>query len=370
MARLLPRIDFSSLSFDQPLYLWLLIVPAVLFFLWVWQARRRWRDAARFRAERRLPVRERIPFFGGLLFWLCLIPAIACLVLAVARPVAAVSFVRTAGVDIVILQDGSASMHVPDVAGNRWLRSMAFLRVLGDSLRWTDDRVAMACFAHIAAPQIRLTNDPNTYFFFLDHLKNPPFPLEDDTTWDTNIELGIHWGLRVIDKDQEVNGRSPNSKAFLLISDGQDWSGEVEQSLADARRQGIPVYVVGVGTTTGGIIPEPPQPPWMPQRPPSHIRSYLDRKSLMTIATAGGGEYFELDRQGDRQIANQVISTLRRRAGSLGVQSTTEPLYWRCLAAAAAFIALGTLLLRERSELWLQLAGVAATMAAIATLTR
>ena len=60
---------------------------------------------------------------------------------------------------------------------------MRFLRLLGDSLSWKNDRIALALFAHIAAPQIRLTKDPNTFFFFLDHLdKEPPFRIEDDTT--------------------------------------------------------------------------------------------------------------------------------------------------------------------------------------------
>ena len=77
---------------------------------------------------------------------------------------------RTGGVDLVILQDGSASMYVQDVPGNRWKRSIQFLRILGDSLSWNNDRIAMALFAHIAAPQIRLTKDPNTFFFFIDHL--------------------------------------------------------------------------------------------------------------------------------------------------------------------------------------------------------
>src|ERR671937_3155440 len=135
---------------------------------------------------------------------------------------------RKAGVDLIVLQDGSASMHVTDVAPDRWQRSVRFLRVLAESLRWKDDRIALALFAHIAAPQVRLTRDPNTFFFFLDHLdRESPFPLKDDTTWDTNIELGIAWGLRLIERDQELYGKSPNAKAFVLVSAGQAWSGEV-----------------------------------------------------------------------------------------------------------------------------------------------
>ena len=35
-------------------------------------------------------------------------------------------------------------MHVGDVGGrgnNRWMRAMGFLRMLGESLRWDDDRL-------------------------------------------------------------------------------------------------------------------------------------------------------------------------------------------------------------------------------------
>ena len=55
---------------------------------------------------------------------------------------------------------------------------------------------------------LRLTRDPNTVFFFLDHLSGrPPFRLEDDTTWDTNLEQGIAWGLRLLEKRFSIGGR-------------------------------------------------------------------------------------------------------------------------------------------------------------------
>src|SRR5215831_10976167 len=300
---MLTGIDLDSVRFADPIYLWLLIAPAALLFVWIWQLTARRRDARRFRQHRRLPVCERFPIFGGLMFWLCLILASACTILALARPTAEISVLRTAGVDLVILQDGSASMRTRDVAGDRWQRSIRFLRTLGESLGWKDDRIAMALFAHIAAPQVRLTKDPNTFFFFLDHLnQESPFRLEDDTTWDTNIELGIAWGLRLIERDEELYGKNPNAKAFVLITDGQAWSGEVARSLRLAREKQVPVYVVGVGTTSGGWIPEPPPPAAIPGRPPAppeqtqpKIRSSLDRNSLAQIASAGGGEYLELD---------------------------------------------------------------------------
>ena len=99
--------------------------------------------------------------------------------------------------------------------------------------------------------------------------------------WDTNIELGIAWGMRLIEKDTELYGKSPNAKAFVLVTDGQAWSGEVARALKTARTNDVPVWVVGVGTTVGAFIPEPERKPndTSPREPP--IRASLDRASLM-----------------------------------------------------------------------------------------
>jgi Ca-activated chloride channel family protein len=370
----IPSIELSTLRFDSPERLWLLALPLALVPLWIWQVVRRAGDRRRFTQRRELPVGERFHLFGGLLFWLCVILATASTIVALARPVARVSLLRTAGVDLVILQDGSASMHVQDVAGNRWQRSMRFLRLLGEALSWREDRIALALFANLATPQIRLTTDPNTFFFFLDHLDlAPPFRLEDDTTWDTNIESGIHWGLRLIDKDEELHGPSPNAKVFVLVSDGQAWSGRVEESLTTARRRGVPLYAVGVGTSAGGIIPAPATPETDDENEsddPVFVHSVLDRSSLRAIATAAGGYYFELDREPDREIASTIINAARERAGTRGVEERTEELYWRFLVLAAVLLLAGILSVRDHAELWIHAAGAAAVVFIVSELVR
>lgn len=354
------------MRFGAPSFLPLLALPAGLLILWFWQLWRRRADARAFHRRRQVPVNERIPFFGELLFWFFLILAAGSAIMALARPQAVTSLVRTAGVDLIILQDGSASMHVTDVRGNRWQRSMQFLRTLGESLRWDNDRIAMALFAHMATPQIRLTRDPNTYFFFLDHLDDrSPYRLEDDGTWDTNIERGLYWGMRLIEKDEELRKTAAiaklpeanNAKSFVLISDGQSWSGEVAKSLALAQGRGIPVNVIGIGTTAGGIIPDPKREPNQPA-----IRSVLNRAELTKIATAGGGRYYEIDRETDREIANAIIDSTRRRAGTTGIQEGTRDLYWNFLFAAGVFLVIGVLFLRDRTALALQLTAAAAVL--------
>ena len=253
---MIPKITLETFRFEEPALLWLLTIPAALLALWCWRVVRRRADARRLAAARVLPVRERYNFAGDLTFWLAVLVASALCIVAIAKPQARIALSRRASADVVILQDASASMYVTDVRPDRWRRSVAFLRTFAEALSWKGDRVALALFAQLAAPQVRLTKDPNSLFFFLDHLGDrSPFRLENLTTWDTNIEEGIRWGLNLIEKDEQLFGKSGNPKAFLVVSDGQAWSGDVARALQTAKDRKVPVFVVGVGTTVGGMIP-------------------------------------------------------------------------------------------------------------------
>jgi Ca-activated chloride channel family protein len=334
----------------------MLIVPALLFMLWIWQVLRRRSDTRHWLRQRVVPVSERYGLVGDLGFWIFVIVGSSLCIAALARPQARISVVRGGSADIVLLQDGSASMYATDVRPDRWRRSMQFVRTFADALPWKGDRVALALFAHLASPQVRLTSDPNALFFFLDHLRDhSPFRLEEDTTWDTDIEEGVYWGLKLVEKDEQLYGKSKNARAFVVVSDGQAWTGNVANALVKARQRNTPVYVVGVGTTGGAIIPDPVK------RDP--IRAVLDRASLQQIAQAGGGSYFELDREPDRDIAAKIITSIKRNAGTSQPVESYEDLYWRFLLAAGVCLCLGTLLLSAPAELWLQAA--AAIIAAL-----
>ena len=265
----------SAIRFVEPGFLWLLSLPAILLVALVYQLLRRRQTVRRLRGQRTVPVHEHFTFAGSLSFWFMVVVASALVVVALARPQVLMSVTQSAGIDVVVLQDGSTSMRVTDVNPDRWQRSVAWLRTFAEVLSWRQERVALALFAHRTAPQVRLTSDPNALFFFLDHLgEESPFRLQDDTSWDTNIEDGLYWGVKMIDKDEELYGRRLSAKAFIVLSDGQSWSGEVERALALAQSRNIRVYVVGVGTTSGGFIPQ--LPPRRYQEPDPPIHSVLD----------------------------------------------------------------------------------------------
>jgi Ca-activated chloride channel family protein len=362
-------IDFGSIRFGEPLYLWLLVAPALLFLLWCFQVVRRRVDARKYRASRLVPVHERFSTVGDLGFWLALIAALSLTILALARPQGITAIVRSPGVDLVLLMDGSTSMRVRDMGTDRWQRAMQWVRTLTKTLSWTGDRMALATFADIAVPQVRLTRDPNTILFFLDHLDDAPtFRLENETSWNTNVEDAIYWGVKLVETDQEMYGPSKNARTFVVISDGQVWSGNVQRAIASAARHRISVDVIGVGTSNGGMIPLPRDEKGVVLAGFEPIRSILDRTSLREIARAGGGEYFELGTAADEQIAARIIQNAARRSGNEQVDESFDELYWYLLAAAAGCIGVGVLFLKQRLQLGFGFAVALALLALISSL--
>jgi Ca-activated chloride channel family protein len=362
-------IDFGSIRFGEPLYLWLLAAPAALFVLWCWQVVRRRVDAHRYRAARLVPVHERFSAVGDLGFWLALIGALSLTILALARPQGITAIVRSPGVDIVLLLDGSTSMRVRDMGTDRWQRAMQWVRTLTKTLSWNGDRMALATFADIAVPQVRLTRDPNTILFFLDHLDDAPtFRLENETSWNTNVEDAVYWGVKLVETDQEMYGPSKNARTFVVVSDGQVWSGNVQRSIAAAAERGISVDVIGIGTSNGGMIPLPRDDKGVVLAGFEPIRSVIDRTSLREIARAGNGEYFEIGTAADEQIAARIIQNAARRSGNDQVDESADDLYWYVLAAAAGCLAVGVLFVKQRLQLGLGFAAALALLALLSSL--
>ena len=349
-------MDPKNLSFLEPVYLKLLFVPVVLFFFWLWRFWQRRKGIARYLKARTVPLREKYLLAGQWAFWLSILLALTASILALSRPAKTLYVKDTTSIDIIVVMDGSASMRVRDLKPDRWQRSIAFLRIFAETLKWKGDRLALAVFAYRASPYIRLTDDPNVVIFFLDHLKKEsPLKLYDDKTWNSNVEQGIYWGVKILVKDEELYGPSKNPAAFMLISDGSEWSGNMEE-IFKIVKQVAPVYVVGVGTTVGGLIPEPkPVPPPIQvddegntipaavvEKPePAPVHSSIDRSSLQKIAMTTGGKPFELGTESDSQIALKIINAVQQHRISSKKEPQFQELYWFFILGAGIFLASG-----------------------------
>ena len=260
------------------------------------------------------------------------------------------------GLPYIIALDASRSMEVTDVRPTRWA---AMTNSIDTYLKGiTGDRVGLISFAGRAYLNAPLTFDTLALRTTLKYLSPDAFMDEQGSDFADVVDRAGRY----------FESNNIPTRVVIMLTDGEQFEGELMPRIYHWAHKGLKVITVGVGTTTGGYIPEPAPTAARPKSEP--ILAVLDRASLGAIARAGGGAYFELDRDADRDIANRIIEETRGRASFRGAEESTEPLYWRCLFAAACLVCLGALFVHERAELWLQVAGAVGVLAVLARLVR
>lgn len=256
------------------------------------------------------------------------------LVFALARPQAPLT-TRTPQYereDLVIMLDRSASMRAHDVAPSRFSRATQEIRTFLKNKPENIDRVGLVGFAGSSLILSYLTRDLDTVAFYLDWIENDPQNLMG-----TNIGAALKNALEVARKDDRQT-----RKIFVLLSDGEDYGGEVNRQLAVYRQEGHHINSIGIGSDDEVAVPElMPDGRETPLRDENGriVRTRFEESMLRELATQTGGRYLRSRTGGDLTKALQEIEAGERKL--VGYRTTTEyrDLYPGALAVAAAAVA-------------------------------
>ncbi len=287
------------MSFDWPLVLTALAVLPILVALYIDRDKRRIASQAEFGNPDLLSnVVDRTP--GRLRFLppLVLLVALVFMIVGVARPHATVSVPREEAT-IILAMDSSRSMKATDVEPTRLDAARTAAKTFLDDVP-EKYRVGVVSFATRAAVGVAPTEDRTLVAAALDNMK----PGEG-----TAIGDAVALSLRVGRARENPNEPAP-PRAIVLISDGARDGGRIEPAEAsqEAKRRGVPVYTVLVGTPngvveeelTGGlrrIIRVPPSP-----------------ETLEQVATTSGGQFFAApDAEGLKDVYEELGSRLGSR---------------------------------------------------------
>src|SRR5579862_5803832 len=153
------------MSFGSPNILWLLLLlpPALIAFFW-WAWRERQRLILQFIQARLLPALTLgISPFRQKLRLACIVAAVVCLILALARPQFGFDWeeVKRKGLDVVVAIDTSKSMLAEDISPNRLARAKLAALELMQQAR--SDRLGLVAFAGTAFLQCPLTIDDSAF---------------------------------------------------------------------------------------------------------------------------------------------------------------------------------------------------------------
>ena len=266
------------------LFAWLL-VPALAGLAW-W-AHARTRRALALIGDRHLLDRltATVDRRGRTAKHAALVAAVVLLVTALARPQfgSRVETVRREGQDIVVALDLSASMTAEDMAPNRLDRAkFAIADLIG---RLEGDRVGLVAFAGEAFVQSPLTSDYGAATLFLNAMDPDMISVQG-----TNLGQAVAVAL---DAFADTDRRH---RVLVLITDGEDHEGEVEDALDRAVEAGVRIYTVGIGSTEGVPIPEldaagRPQG-FKRDGDGTVVTTQLDEATLRTMAERTGGLYY------------------------------------------------------------------------------
>ncbi len=190
------------------------------------------------------------------------------------------------GIDVVVALDASKSMRARDVLPSRLERAKLELSTLLDELK--GDRVAIVAFAGDAFVQCPLTSDYAAAKLFLRAID--PDQMQEGGT---NIGAALATAQRVL----EGADRGAKDRVVVLLSDGEDLSGEVGEATDALKAAGIKVFAVGIGSTTGEPIPvldkQGDRTGYMKDPATGQtVLSRLDEAGLESIAQGTGGDYF------------------------------------------------------------------------------
>jgi Ca-activated chloride channel homolog len=257
----------------------LVLVPGAIAFFW-WAFRERERALATFVDAALVPIvvpdldrrRRRVRA-------VLLTTGIGALALALAGPMWGFHWeeVRREGVDLVVALDTSKSMLASDVAPNRLARAKLAVQDLLAELQ--GDRIGLVAFAGSAFVQCPLTLDRNAFRESLDAVEVGLIPRGG-----TNLTAAIDSSLEAFE------GRQGSHQAVVLITDGEDHEGKIEDAIKHATERGVKVFTVGIGTAEGELIPTEGGT-FLKDRKGQVVKSRLDEETLKKLALDTGGVY-------------------------------------------------------------------------------
>lgn len=209
------------------------------------------------------------------------------------------------GTNIIFVLDTSKSMLANDVRPNRLeLAKMSILELL-KSL--SGDQVGLIAFAGTAFLQCPSTSDYDAFKLALQATNTQIIPKGG-----TNLSVAMLLAAQTFDPQSHY-------KQIMLLTDGENLSGDAIKTAKDLATQGVVVHTIGIGSTSGtpiSITNERGLNEYMKDSEGNTIFTKLDEATLQQIAQLTHGIYMPLGNAGEglQNIYKMVLKSLPKES--------------------------------------------------------
>ena len=327
--------------FEDPAYLYLLIIIPILVAFWLFGMRKRKKQLRKFGEpallENLMPDVSRLR--RDVKFWL-MISVIALIIIMLARPQMGtkINQEQRHGIEVVIALDISNSMKAEDVVPSRLDKSKMLVENLVDN--FTNDKVGLVVFAGDAFVQLPITSDYVSAKMFLQNIESSLIAAQG-----TNLAEAISLSSRSFTKQENVG------RAIIIITDGEDHEGGVIDAAKQAKKNGMRVFVLGVGSPKGSPVPDG-NGGYMKDNTGREVMSALNEDMCKQIAQAGGGAYIHVENNNMAQKQlNHEIGKLQKGDIMNVVYSEYDEQFQAVAVLALLILIVETLVLESRNPL-------------------
>ena len=117
----------------------------------------------------------------------------------------------------------------------------------------------------------------------------------------TNLSDAIELSSKSFTKQENIG------RAIIVITDGEDHEGGAIEAAKKAKKEGMRVFVLGVGSPKGSPIPNV-DGGYMKDRSGQEVMSALNESMCKQVAEAGGGAYIHVDNTNiaQKQLDNEI----------------------------------------------------------------
>lgn len=329
-----------KLTFHSPEYFYLLLglIPLLGLSLWSYYSRRhKLRAYAGRQAYRLMPERIGIKrLLKDLL--LCLAAIVAIVALARPQMPSGVSSEEDRqGIEAMICVDVSNSMLCPDLPPSRLEFTKRTLQTLLSRMKY--DKVGIVIFAARAYVHLPMTTDLKTAQEFIADINANMLSAQG-----TAIGEAITLARTAFSTTREIG------KTIIVLTDGENHEGDAIASAADAKKAGIKVQVVGIGTKEGGPIPISGASDYLKDERGELVTTHFSPSMCRDIAEAGGGAFITSTSQSTivNALTEQLDGLPKASTGQHSGRSFTE--YYQILAWLTLLFLLWELLMSERKN--------------------
>jgi Ca-activated chloride channel family protein len=195
---------------------------------------------------------------------------------------------KAEGIEIMIALDVSNSMLAKDLDKSKDRMIVAKMAIAELMNKLHGDKIGLVVFAGNPFVHVPMTTDYNAFKRFLREV-SPGMTSAQGTSIGSAIDLAAESFT-----EEETN------KAIIVISDGENHEDNAIGAAEQAKKNGIYVFTVGMGTAKGAPIPNIEngiQKGYKKDAEGNTVISKINPQMLEGIAKAGGGHYAQADRR-------------------------------------------------------------------------